>query len=115
VPTEVVGEGDVDVAVIRAIARGVDVPKPEAHLVGRVGAIRRAAAAAKLLNRQIALVLDRNGFSPEQSRVKSKPSSAGAGAANRGATRLGSYTARRRSASWWPAFRGTRRSAHLAC
>lgn len=65
-PSVVVGEGAVDVVVIRAIAPALDVPKPDDNLVGREGAMRRAAVAAKMLHRQVVLVLDRNGHTPKQ-------------------------------------------------
>lgn len=63
-PSDIVAEGDTDRAVIRAIT-GLEVPR-EPGVFGRDNAIRLAAVAAKQLNRRIVLVLDRNGYTPEQ-------------------------------------------------
>lgn len=52
-PSDVVAEGDIDRAVIRA-ATGLDVPEPEPKVFGRSSAIAGAAV----------LVLDRNGYTP---------------------------------------------------
>jgi hypothetical protein len=64
VPSDIVAEGDTGRAIIRAIT-GLEVP-PEPGAFGRDDAIRLAAVAAKQLNRKIVLVLDKNGYTPEQ-------------------------------------------------
>lgn len=63
----VVGEGDVDRAILRAICRNeFKVPTPDpGEPQGREAAIRRAAVAAKQLDQRIVLVLDLNGSQPE--------------------------------------------------
>jgi hypothetical protein len=64
----VVGEGDVDRAILRAICRNeFNVPTPDrGEPQGREAAIRRAAVAAKQLDQRIVLVLDLNGSQPEE-------------------------------------------------
>lgn len=64
VPSDIVAEGDTDRAIVHAIT-GLEVPA-EPGVSGRDNAIRLAAVAAKQSNRQIVLVLDRNGYTPNQ-------------------------------------------------
>lgn len=64
---EVVAEGDVDRAILKAICPECEIPTPEPKEQGREAAMRRAATAVKQIGAQrIVLVLDRNGRQPEQ-------------------------------------------------
>jgi len=64
-PDSVVVEGDTDCAIVKALNPQLDVPQPERG--GRKPAIRSAAVAAKKIHSpRIVLLLDRNGFTPEQ-------------------------------------------------
>lgn len=64
---EVVAEGNVDRAILKAICPECEIPTPEPKEQGREAAMRRAATAVKQIGaRRIVLVLDRNGRQPEQ-------------------------------------------------
>lgn len=65
-PTEVIAEGDTDRATVRAILPSVGLPMPETNEGGRIYAIHRAAAACRLMDRRVVLLLDRNGFTANQ-------------------------------------------------
>ncbi len=67
-PSVVVGEGDIDRAIIGTLCPSLDVPKPRREETqGREAAMVRAAVAAKQEPPQrVVLVVDRNGFTPVQ-------------------------------------------------
>lgn len=63
----VMAEGDVDRAIVKAVAPGLLVPKPRELAAGREAAIERAAdVAAQVGTRQVVLMLDWNTHTEEQ-------------------------------------------------
>jgi hypothetical protein len=65
-PDSVVVEGDTDRAIVKALNPQLDVPRSEGEK-GRDAAINLAAVAVKQVGSpRIVLLLDRNGFTPEQ-------------------------------------------------
>lgn len=66
-PITVIAEGDVDRAILKALAPELDVPKPKTHAPGREAAIERAADATVQVGEQnIVLMLDWNHHNEAQ-------------------------------------------------